>query len=90
MILSRDPLAKQCYWSWNEFVRRTINDLKKQHWRLFLAKAQGALTFKAFKYTMTQTTNLVAPLYRPDRTLATDKHDQAGLLFRGTSIVLNQ
>lgn len=89
MIINRDPIAKQCYWMWNDYVRQTINDLKKRHWRLFLSKAKGSLTFKAFKYKTTQTTNLVAPLYRPDRTLATKKCEQAALLFKGTSVVLN-
>lgn len=89
MIISRDPAAKQCYWAWNEYVKQTINDLKKRHWRLSLSKDRGPLTFKAFKYTTTQATNSVAPLYRPDKTVATDKNKQAALLFRGTSIVLN-
>lgn len=89
MILSKSSSAKQCYWSWNDYVKRTIHDLKKKHWRLFLAKANNAMTFKAFKYTTTQTTNSVAPLYRPDRSLATEKQEQAELLFKGTSIVQN-
>lgn len=61
--------------------------MKRHHWRAFLAKASGSLSYKAFRYTQSQTTNAVAPLYRPDRTLATDKDEQARLLFEGTSKV---
>lgn len=89
MILSGNHYAKQCYWAWNYFVKRTVNDLKRNHWREFLAKASRGLPFKAFKYTSTQTTNTVTPLYRPDRSLATDKDEQAELLFQGTSVVQN-
>lgn len=89
MILSGCHAAKTCYWSWNDYVRATINELKRNHWRAFLAKAKGSLSYKAFKYTQTQTTNAIAPLYRRDRTLATDKSEQAELLFQGTSVVNN-
>lgn len=90
MILSGSPEATQCYWEWNHHVKYTITVLKRTHWREFLAKTQGGLTFKAFKYTQVQGSNSVAPLYRVDRTLATDKHEQAKLLFTGTSIVNNE
>lgn len=53
MIISKDPVARKCYNTWNEYVKRIINDLKKKHWRLFLTKANGSMTFKAFKYTTT-------------------------------------
>lgn len=70
-------------------MKRKIDALKRNHWRAFLAKSSGSLSFKAFKYTQTQITNSVAPLYRQDRTLATDKAEQAKLLFLGTSVVNN-
>lgn len=89
MILSGCHAAKLCYWSWNDHVRATINELKREYWRVFLAKSKGSLSYKAFRYTQTQTTNAVAPLYRQDKTLATDKGEQAKLLFQGTSIVNN-
>lgn len=63
--------------------------MKRNHWRAFLAKANNALSFKAFKYTSTQTSSLISPLYRRDRSLATDKNKQAELLFKGTSVVQN-
>lgn len=90
MILSGSRAARQCYWDWNSYVKYTINELKRNHWRAFLAKAHGSLSYKAFRYTQTQTTNAVAHLYRDDRSLATDKDEQAELLFRGTSVVLNE
>lgn len=87
--MSGDRQAKQCYWEWHEHVRRKIDTLKRNHWRTFLAKSGGSLSFKAFKYTQTRVTNSVAPLYRQDRTLATEKAEQAKLLFLGTSVVNN-
>lgn len=89
MILSKTYEAACCYWDWNNYVKFTINDLKRHHWRVFLAKAQSGLTFKAFKYTQAQGSNTIAPLYRADRTLATDKDEQAKLLFTGASVVEN-
>lgn len=89
MVLSKTYEAACCYWEWNNYVKFSINELKRTHWRTFLAKAQSGLTFKAFKYTQTQGSNAIAPLYRDDRSLATDKDEQAKLLFKGTSVVNN-
>lgn len=89
MILSKTYEAARCYWEWNNYVKFSINEAKRIHWRAFLAKAQSGLTFKAFKYTQAQGSNTVAPLYRADRTLATSKDEQAKLLFNGTSVVNN-
>lgn len=89
MIVSKTPSARNCYGAWQIYVRGKINELKRSHWQSFLAKANGALSFKALKYTQAQSTNTVAPLYRQDRTLATDKAEQAALLFQGTSVVKN-
>lgn len=66
MILSGTYEAAQCYWEWNNHVKFFISELKKKHWREFLAKTQGGLTFKAFKYTQAQGPSIVAPLYRQD------------------------
>lgn len=53
MILSGTYEEAQCYWEWNNHVKYLISELKRQHWREFLAKTQGGITFKAFKYTRT-------------------------------------
>lgn len=90
MIISRTADAKKCYWEWDDYVKRLINELKRHHWRAFLAKAHGNLSFKAFSYTAPHGSNTVAPLYRRDKTLATDKNEQAKLLFLGTSVVHNE
>lgn len=89
MIISKTQDARNCYKEWHDFVRGKINELKRKHWKVFLAKANGALSFKAFKYTQSQSTNAIAPLYRQDLSLATDKPEQAALLFQGTSVVRN-
>lgn len=40
MILSQTYEAVCCYWEWNNFVKFSINEIKRNHWRSFLAKAQ--------------------------------------------------
>lgn len=90
MIVSRTPEAKDCYCKWDNYVKGLMNELKRNHWREFLAKANGRLSFKAFNYTKPHGSNAIAPLYRQDKTLATDKNEQATLLFQGTSVVRNE
>lgn len=90
MILSHLPEAEACYWSWQVHVKREIEKLKRKHWRSFRANTENNLTFKALSYTLPNTTGSVAPLYRNDRTVATDKEEQAELLFFGTSVALTE
>lgn len=90
MMLSGTYEAARCYWEWSNHVKYFIHELKRKHWRVFLAKTQSGLTFKACKYTQTQGSHAVAPLYRADRTLATYKEEQAKLQFAGTSVVNNE
>lgn len=63
MILSKTQEAKTCYREWDRYVKILISDTKRNHWRSFLAKAQGSLSFKAFKYTEPHGSNTIAPLY---------------------------
>lgn len=85
---SRLPEAEKCYWDWQRFVKQEIEKLKQKHWRAFLANADKNLTFKALSYTIPASTGSIAPLYREDRSVATDKEEQAELLFFGTSVTL--
>lgn len=88
MIRSNLPEAKECYWNWQRYVKSEIEKLKRKHWRCFLAKADNALAFKAMAYTVPTSSGSVAPLYRADKSIATDKTEQAELLFYGTSVAL--
>lgn len=90
MIRSRLPEAQTCYWEWQRFVKQEMEKLKRRHWRAFLAKADKNLTFKALSYTVPTATGSIAPLYRSDRSIATDKEEQAELLFFGTSVALTE
>ncbi|KAG0151219.1 hypothetical protein CROQUDRAFT_706081 [Cronartium quercuum f. sp. fusiforme G11] len=65
MTLSKSPEAAKCYREWNTFLKQTISKQKKKkrnHWRTFLAKTQGNLTFKAFAYTQSQASGAIASL----------------------------
>lgn len=90
MIRSRLQAAKTCYWEWQKFVKQEMEKLKQQHWRKFLASADNNLTFKALAYTTPASTGSVAPLYRDDRSIATNKEEKAELLFFGTSVALTE
>lgn len=90
MIRSRLPEAEKCYWDWQKFVKQEIEKLKRKHWRAFLANADKNLTFKALSYTLPATTGSVAPLYRENKRVATDKEEQAELLVFGTSVALTE
>lgn len=59
---------------------------KARHWKKFLANSSGVDIFKAFKYTKPTSLGEIAPLYRADKSITSDKHEQANLLFHGTSV----
>lgn len=90
MIRSRLQEAEKCYWEWQKYVKQEIERLKRKHWRAFLANADNNLTFKALAYTLPASTGSIAPLYRADRSVATNKEEQAELLFFGTSVALTE
>ncbi|KAG0142230.1 hypothetical protein CROQUDRAFT_242146 [Cronartium quercuum f. sp. fusiforme G11] len=58
--------------------------------KTFLARSRGTEVFKAYKFTKPTSTGEVAPLYRADRSLATEKKEQAQLLPEGTSVVTTE
>ncbi|KAG0150361.1 hypothetical protein CROQUDRAFT_88162 [Cronartium quercuum f. sp. fusiforme G11] len=84
---SHTTQAHSCFIAWQEFFRNEVQRTKSGHWKRFLAKSQGTDTFKAYKYTKPASTGEIAPLYRSDRSLATDREEQARLLFEGTSMI---
>lgn len=88
MLTSQLQEAAECYWSWQHYVKQEIEKLKRKHWRTFLAKVDQTLTFKALSYTVPTSSGSVAPLYRADKSITTEKEEQAELLFFGTSVAL--
>lgn len=90
MLNSRLQVAAECYWGWQRYVKQEIEKLKRSHWRKFLAKADQNLTFKALSYTVPTLSGSVAPLYREDKSITTEKTEQAKLLFFGTSVALTE
>lgn len=90
MIRSRLPEAETCYWEWQKFVKQEIERLQRKHWWDFLAKADKNLTFKALAYTLPASTGSIAPLYRADKSITTEKEEQSELLLFGTSIALTE
>lgn len=56
------------------------------HWKRFLASSTGNKAFKSFKFTRPATSGEIAPLYKVDGSVTSEKKEQAELLFHGTSI----
>lgn len=48
------------------------------------------MAFKALSYTAPRATGVVAPLYREDQSIATNKQEQNESLFFGTSVTLTE
>lgn len=86
MVLILRIEVKNCDWKWADYVKLKLNGFKRKHWFTFLAKSKGNLTFKAFAYTKTLATGEVAPLYRDENSLATEKNEQAEFRFAGKSV----
>ncbi|POW06389.1 hypothetical protein PSTT_09021 [Puccinia striiformis] len=86
-ILSRSPEAAECYRQWNFYFKSTVAQLKRKSWWDFLKKSSDESLFKALRFTKKAGSNGILPLRRPDRSLTTDKAEQAKLLFYGTSVV---
>jgi ribonuclease HI len=87
MILSNSAEARHCYYAWQLAFKQKVEELKLLHWRRFLARTGDASAFQAYRFTKAKQSTTVEPLYRPDKSLCTDVAEQAGLLFRGTSII---
>jgi hypothetical protein len=87
MMLSRSPASFNCYNYWQNKFKETIIDMKKGHWRKFLAECNDKNLFKAYKYTKPNNNNTVAPLLNDNNILTSNKEEQACLLFKGTSDV---
>lgn len=80
------PVAYKCYRDWQRYFRQEIFRAKLEHWKKFLANSSGVKAFKALKYVKPPSSGEIAPLYRADGSITSDKEDQADLLFHGTSV----
>lgn len=54
-------------------MKQEVEKLKRRHWMIFLATAEGNLASKALSYTVPHGTGSVALLYQADRNIATDQ-----------------
>jgi hypothetical protein len=88
MLLLRSTNSCNCYQHWQQVFRDKVYELKKNHWRKFLAECKDHEVFKAYKYTKPVNHGSVAPLLDDNNTLTSNKEEQANLLFKGTSDAL--
>lgn len=87
MLLDNSQENIQRYNYWNDVFRAKVNELKQEHWRLFLAGTDSTTVFQAFKFTRPRSGNGILPLKDQTGTITSDKDKQAELLFYGTSVV---
>ncbi|KAG0140147.1 hypothetical protein CROQUDRAFT_692263, partial [Cronartium quercuum f. sp. fusiforme G11] len=75
MLCSNSEEAYCCYYDWQKFFKQE-----------FISNCSGTEIFKAAKYIKPNQTGKVAPLYHRDKSLTSNKEEQADLLFQGTSV----
>ncbi|KAG0139066.1 hypothetical protein CROQUDRAFT_55298, partial [Cronartium quercuum f. sp. fusiforme G11] len=86
MIHRNSEEVHKCYYKWQKLFRQEALQAKNQHWKEFLTHCSGNNIFKAAKYIKPNQTGDIAPLYHLYRTLASNKEEQASLLFHGNSV----
>ena len=87
MLLTKTQESTDCYWYWQNYFKDTISNLKKNHWRKFLAESNHHQIFTAYKFIKPSLSNCVDPLIDNNGRFTSNKHEQAQLLFSGTSDV---
>lgn len=87
MLMSKTPESVKCYTEWQHFFKFKLFELKKNHWRKFLAESHHHQIFTAYKFTKPSTSGTIAPLLDQDNNITSVKAVQAQLLFNGTSNV---
>ncbi|MBW0546444.1 hypothetical protein O181_086159 [Austropuccinia psidii MF-1] len=82
MLLTRSKEANKCYQQWQQLFKMKVEELKRNHWRGFLATNGPNHAFDAFKFTKTRASGEVHPLRNLEGKLTNDKQEQADLFFR--------
>jgi hypothetical protein len=85
MLLSKSTKSCDCFNHWQSIFKEKVFELKKNHWRKFLAECNDFQLFKAYKFTKPNSNGSVAPLLNDQKILTSNKEEQASLLFKGTS-----
>ncbi|MBW0490173.1 hypothetical protein O181_029888 [Austropuccinia psidii MF-1] len=82
MLLTRSMEAITCYQQWQQIFRTKVEELKRKHWRAFLADNGPNHAFDAFRFTKTVASGEVHPLRNIEGKLTNDKQEQTDLFFR--------
>ncbi|KNE98247.1 hypothetical protein PSTG_08518 [Puccinia striiformis f. sp. tritici PST-78] len=89
-MLAKSVAACKCYQEWQHTFREKVTELKKNHWRKFLAECKDHPILKAYKYTKPTSSGNIAPLLNDENVLTSNKEEQAELLLgRAKSTPLN-
>jgi ribonuclease HI len=87
MLIAHSVQASDCYQFWQKKFKDKVFELKRNHWRKFLAESKDHQIFQAYKFTKSISNGNIAPLLNENNDLTSDKEEQARLLFKGTSEV---
>ncbi|MBW0514366.1 hypothetical protein O181_054081 [Austropuccinia psidii MF-1] len=82
LLLTRSAEADNCYKQWQQAFKAKVEELKRNHWRNFLATNGPNHAFDAFRFTKTMASGEVHPLKTPEGRLTNDKQEQADLFFK--------
>ncbi|MBW0566154.1 hypothetical protein O181_105869 [Austropuccinia psidii MF-1] len=81
LLTTRSLEAMKCYQEWQLTFKKKVEELKRKHWRSFLASEGINHAFHVFKFTKQKASCDVAPLKKSDGRLTTDKKEKTELLF---------
>lgn len=86
MLLTKTEEACRCYKEWNDHFREAVQKAKQSHWRSRL-ESIGPNVFSALQCIKPRANGQVVPLKRLDGYYATEKVEQADMLFKGTTLI---
>ncbi|KAA1096470.1 hypothetical protein PGT21_050035 [Puccinia graminis f. sp. tritici] len=86
MHLAKSPEAIECYRQWNSYFLSLVASLKQRSWRRLLEDPAEGDLYRVLRFSSKSAGGEVLPLKDPEGSVVHDKHKQAELLFKGTSI----
>ncbi|PLW09465.1 hypothetical protein PCANC_21495 [Puccinia coronata f. sp. avenae] len=86
MLLAKSQEAFECYRQWNDYFLSLVDSLKRRSWRRLLEDPAAGDLYRVLRFSLKSAGGEVLPLKDPGGTIVHNKHKQAELLFKGTSV----
>ncbi|MBW0562446.1 hypothetical protein O181_102161 [Austropuccinia psidii MF-1] len=81
MLLTRSTEGNNCYQQWQQVLKTKVEELKRSHWRAFLATNGPNHAFDVFLFTKTMASGEPQPLKNMEGKLTNNKVEQSYLFF---------